>query len=46
MPVSPALSHLAIQQVFIEYLLCAWHCHNHYEYITMKTKIAANKAFV
>lgn len=46
MPVSPALSHLAIQQVFIEYLLCAWHCYNHYEYIMMKTKITANRAFV
>lgn len=46
MPVSSALSDLAIQQVFIEYLLCAWHCHNRYEYIMMKTKIAANKAFV
>lgn len=46
MPVSPTLSHLVIQQVFIEYLLCAWHCYNHYEYIMMKTEIRANKAFV
>lgn len=43
---SPTLSHLVIQQVFIEYLLCARNCYNHCEHIMMKAKIAANQAFV